>query len=77
MVSSFNLDTCSSFLSTESMVVIDSVPMAVSLVERMEELAQESVLYGSDDVSRKPVRWYMRGLVLFSRILLVPFDWLL
>ena len=77
MVGSYNLDARSSFLSTESMVVIDSVAVAESLGERMETLAQESVPYGARDVQRKPVPAYKRGLVLFSRILLSPFDWLL
>jgi putative cardiolipin synthase len=77
MVGSFNLDARSSFLSTESMVVIDSVPVAESLSKRMEKLAHESVPYGSHEVQRKPVPAYKRGLVLLSRILLHPFDWLL
>jgi len=59
------------------MVVIDSVPVAESLGERMEKLAHESVPYGALDVQRKPVPGLKRGLVLLSRILLYPFDWLL
>lgn len=74
MVGSFNLDARSSFLSTESMVVIDSVPLAEALQEKMEALASKSV---ANSASKYSGPWYKRVAVMVSRILLYPFDALL
>lgn len=74
MVGSFNLDARSSFLSTESMVVIDSEPLAHALKEKMDLLASVSVVNSPSQYSGP---WYKRTLVVVSRILLYPFDGLL
>ncbi|WP_051412089.1 phospholipase D-like domain-containing protein [Halonatronum saccharophilum] len=48
LVGSFNLDSRSSFLSTESMVVIDSKEFTEALKQETDNLIKESLLVGED-----------------------------
>ncbi len=75
-IGSFNVDGRSAFLSTESMVIIDSEAMAASLSEVIEELIADSVLYGdpSAQEQKRKLPWYKVALITISRILLYPFD---
>jgi putative cardiolipin synthase len=70
-IGSFNLDPRSAFLSTESMVVIDSEPVAQKLIFKMEHLVQ------TQGTETRPVPWHKRVLVGVLRIILFPFDELL
>ncbi|MDD2431192.1 MAG: phospholipase D-like domain-containing protein [Firmicutes bacterium] len=83
VVGSFNIDPRSSFLSTESMVVIDSEGFAENLAQSMTELARQSIPYKEElsldetKVAPLPVFWYKTVLIGVLRILLYPFDALL
>lgn len=77
VIGSFNIDGRSSFLSTESMVVIDSPEVAESLLKSMEHLQGLSIAHPGTEKSNTPAReiaWVKRLIVGFNRILLYPFD---
>lgn len=71
MVGSFNLDARSSFLSTESMVVIDSKEVANQLALNMKKLAL------SESSEKKQPSWSKLALIALLRLLIYPFDFLL
>jgi len=84
VIGSFNMDARSSFLSTESMVVIDSEMFAEELAQSMKGLAKQSVPYIEEAPSfvahtanPQPVPWHKTVLVWLLRIMLYPFDALL
>lgn len=84
LVGSYNLDARSSFLSTESMVAIDSEAFAEVLTEKMVNLAAQSVPLleehspsVSTTVTQRPVPWYKRFVIKLTQIVLGPFDALL
>ena len=67
VVGSFNLDSRSSFLSTESVVVIDSEPVAEALTAHIAALGEQSLadqpaLYNMP-FWKKPITWVMRLLI--------------
>lgn len=76
MVGSFNLDARSSFLSTESMVIIDSAAVANQLALNMKELASQSVAF-SEDNEQKQTSWTKLVLISLLRLIIYPFDFLL
>lgn len=71
MVGSFNLDARSSFLSTESMVVIDSKEVASQLALNMKKLAL------SESGEKKQPSWSKLAVISLLRLLIYPFDFLL
>ncbi len=84
LVGSFNMDARSAFLSTESMVVIDSRSFAEELTEEIGGLVRESVPYSEEGPSFEAeqteiesVPWYKGMLIKIMRGLLYPFDELL
>ncbi|NBG89412.1 phospholipase D-like domain-containing protein [Isachenkonia alkalipeptolytica] len=84
LVGSFNMDARSAFLSTESMVVIDSHSFAKELSGEIEGLVRKSVPYseegpsfGAEQAEIEPVPWYKGVLVKVLRGVLYPFDELL
>ena len=90
LVGSFNLDARSSFLSTESMIVIDSEPFAEALIDKKVILANQSLPYNDNketdyftpttlDGMHNPrtTPWYKHVLIFLARIVLWPFDELL
>jgi putative cardiolipin synthase len=74
MVGSFNLDPRSAFLSTESVVVIESEEVAESLTNNIESLIEQSSSYPE---KQKEASWYKNLLVKLFIVLLYPFDFLL
>ncbi|MGI6439789.1 MAG: phospholipase D-like domain-containing protein [Sphaerochaetaceae bacterium] len=71
VVGSFNLDARSSFLSTESMVVIDSVPIAKELITHMNNLTYNSYHHDSE---KNTISWTKRVLLRIIQLLLYPFN---
>ncbi len=77
IIGSFNLDPRSAFLSTESVVVIDSPLVAEALSDNMVKLIEESAPYPSNESSPKKTPFNKRLLIGIVRLLLYPFDPLL
>ena len=77
MIGSFNLDPRSAFLSTESMVVIDSIPIAKALSDNIVELIGESVPYSTEADTPQKTPFFKSFLIGTVRLLLYPFDPLL
>ena len=83
-IGSFNLEARSSFLSTESMVVIDSEAFTHALMGRLEALSQDSVAVNTsgahwpnprDDAFSVP--WQKRVMIRVLWVIFYPFDGLL
>jgi putative cardiolipin synthase len=77
VIGSFNLDGRSSFLSTESMVVIDSIEVAASLKKSIESLQNQSIPYqntGENKVAQREISWTKKVIIKLNRIILYPFD---
>lgn len=77
MIGSFNLDARSAFLSTESMVVIDSEELATALTQNIELLTEDSLISTQPKNREFSIPWYKRVLIALCRVLLFPFDSLL
>jgi putative cardiolipin synthase len=77
MMGSFNLDPRSSFLSTESIIVIDSEEVAEALTQKIELIINQSISYSADSQTPKQITWYKKLLITIVRILFYPFDFLL
>ncbi len=77
IIGSFNLDPRSAFLSTESVVVIDSPQVAEVLSDNIAKLIEESAPYPSKEASPKKTPFNKRLLIGIVRLLLYPFDPLL
>lgn len=84
LVGSFNLDARSAFLSTETMVVIDSYEFAKALNEQVNELVESSLLVDEDYsyaenplVERKKPSFIKWLLMAISSVLTFFFDYLL
>ncbi len=77
IIGSFNLDPRSAFLSTESVVVIDSPLVAEALSDNIVKLIEESAPYPSSESPPKKAPFNKRLLIGIVSILLYPFDPLL
>ncbi|MTI94163.1 MAG: phospholipase D family protein [Firmicutes bacterium] len=85
LVGSFNIDPRSAFLSTETMVVIDSEEFAAILEEQIKHLVAEGSLavgpdYGYQDssaVEARPVSRFKRLLVRILSWITYPFEYML
>ncbi|NLA92913.1 MAG: hypothetical protein GX842_05715 [Spirochaetales bacterium] len=77
IIGSFNLDPGSAFLSTESVVVIDSTQVAEVLSDNIAKQIEESAPYPSKEASPKKTPFNKRLLIGIVRLFLYPFDPLL
>jgi len=84
LIGAFNIDPRSAYLSTESMVVIDSEPLAVQLEENLKDIISESLEVREDlsykedpDVEERPVSIPKQIIVFLLRIITYPFSFLL
>lgn len=75
---SFNLDSRSAFLSTESMVVIDSEPLAEKLEESIMDYIAMSILQNGQEeeykVEKRPYPIYKRFAILLLRMVFYHYD---
>ncbi|NLB90844.1 MAG: phospholipase D family protein [Clostridiales bacterium] len=49
LIGSFNMDDRSMYLSTETMVAVDSIPLAEKMAKHIEDIKKESFLVGEDN----------------------------
>ena len=83
LIGSFNADARSSFLGTESMVVIDSEPFAAQLQSSIDQLsvmclpADQMLISGNAKIEPRNVPWYKYLIIRLLFVFLYPLDFLL
>jgi len=84
LIGTFNIDARSSFLSTESIVVIDSEEFTSLLIEAVDDLKKESLLVKEDcsyeinpGVEKRNTSALKTLIINFFRILFYSFDFML
>lgn len=70
IIGTYNLDARSSFLNTESILVIDSAPFALSLTQAIERKIAYSILVAKDKAAYKAASYGQKKKPLMKRLLL-------
>ncbi|KIL21180.1 hypothetical protein B4134_1941 [Bacillus safensis] len=70
IIGTYNLDARSSFLNTESILVIDSAPFALSLTQAIERKIAYSILVAKDKTAYKAQSYGQKKKPLMKRLLL-------
>ncbi|GLF88735.1 hypothetical protein R51_37830 [Bacillus safensis] len=70
IIGTYNLDARSSFLNTESILVIDSAPFALSLTQAIEQKIAYSILVAKDKAAYKEGDYGQKKKPLMKRLLL-------
>jgi putative cardiolipin synthase len=76
IVGSFNVDSRSTFLSTETMVVIDSPEFTQHLLEAIKEITDQSVTASSHQDGESP-HWFKSVIIMTMYVLFYHLDFLL
>mgnify|MGYP002152289698 CR=1 FL=1 len=83
-VGTFNIDPRSTYFSTESMLVIESIPLASQLEESLERIQQQSLLVADDltyaynpEVTPRQTGFFKRLFIALLQIITLPFTFLL